>query len=85
MQHTIIVSDKFDAEGISRLKGESNLNVIYEGGHSREELMAIISQAHGLIIRSATKVDEEVLAQAESQKIIKRAGVGVGNININEA
>ncbi|MEQ9362861.1 MAG: phosphoglycerate dehydrogenase [Leptospirales bacterium] len=85
MKHTIVVSDKFDAEGIARLKGESNLEVVYEGGHTREQLLDIISGAHGLIIRSATKVDEEVLAKAENLKIIIRAGVGVDNINILEA
>lgn len=85
MKHTIVVSDKFDAEGIARLKSESNLEVVYEGGHSREQLLDIIGNAHGLIIRSATKVDEEVLAKAENLKIIIRAGVGVDNINIPEA
>ena len=85
MKHTIVVSDKFDAEGIARLRAESNLEVVYEGGHSREQLLNIISSAHGLIIRSATTVDEEVLAKAQNLKIIIRAGVGVDNINILEA
>ena len=85
MAHTILISDKFDAEGVRRLEGESDINVVYKGGHSREELLEHIGQANGLIIRSATKVDAEVLARAENLKLVVRAGVGVDNIDIPEA
>ncbi len=87
MKHVIVVSDKFDAEGIKRLEGEDNLEVIYKGGHSREELLSddVIGRAAGLIVRSATTVDAEVMDKAPNLKIVIRAGVGVDNINIFEA
>ncbi len=85
MKHRVLISDKFDDEGIARLKKESNLDVVYKGGHSREELLASLSGVHGLIIRSATKVDVEVLQKATDLKLVVRAGVGVDNIDIPAA
>ncbi|MCE9599288.1 MAG: phosphoglycerate dehydrogenase [Spirochaetia bacterium] len=85
MKHTILISDKFDAEGVARLQAHPDLNVIYSGGTKRDELLKIIPDVHGLIIRSATTVDAEVLAVAKNLKIVVRAGVGVDNINIPEA
>ncbi|PKL34195.1 MAG: phosphoglycerate dehydrogenase, partial [Spirochaetae bacterium HGW-Spirochaetae-10] len=85
MKHVILISDKFDAEGVARLQKTDGFEVIYKGGHSKEELLADIGKAHGLIIRSATKVTPEVLEKAPNLKLIVRAGVGVDNINIPEA
>lgn len=85
MKHTILISDKFDSDGVQKLRSQSNFEVIYKTGHKREELLEDIGQAHGLIIRSATKVDDEVLNKASNLKLIVRAGVGVDNINIPEA
>lgn len=85
MKSKILISDKFDDEGIARLGKESNLEVVYKGGHSREELLAAIGDAEGLIIRSATKVDQAVLDKAPKLKLVVRAGVGVDNIDIPAA
>jgi D-3-phosphoglycerate dehydrogenase len=85
MKHVILISDRFDAEGVARLQKTDGFEVIYKGGHTKEELLADIERAHGLIIRSATKVTPEVLAKAANLKLIVRAGVGVDNINIPEA
>ena len=81
----ILISDKFDAEGVSRLKSHGGFEVIYKGGHNREELLAQIAEADGLIIRSATKVNKEVIEAAKNLKLVIRAGVGVDNIDIPEA
>jgi len=85
MQYKVLVSDKFDPEGIARLKSHEKLEVVYDGGHSREQFLEAVSEAHGLIIRSATKVDAEALERANNLKIVIRAGVGVDNIDIPEA
>ena len=85
MKHTILIADKFDAEGVSKLKAHADLEVIYSGGTKRDELLKIIGNVHGLIIRSATTVDAEVLAAAKNLKLVVRAGVGVDNIDIPEA
>ncbi|MCB1305895.1 MAG: phosphoglycerate dehydrogenase, partial [Leptospiraceae bacterium] len=85
MKHTVLISDKFDKEGVERLEKAGKFDVVYKGGHSREELLSVIDQAEALIIRSATKADKEVIAKASRLKLIIRAGVGVDNIDIAEA
>ncbi|MBE7438541.1 MAG: phosphoglycerate dehydrogenase [Spirochaetales bacterium] len=82
--HKILISDKFDPEGVARLKEAAGMEVIYKGGHNREELLESISQAHGLIIRSSSRVDAELLSRATHLKAVLRAGVGVDNIDIPE-
>ena len=85
LSRTVIVCDKFDAEGVARLKAQPGLNVLYEGGYKRDALLALLPQAHGLIIRSATTVDKEILEKAPQLELVIRAGVGVDNIDIQEA
>ena len=49
------------------------------------ELIKIIGDYDGLVVRSATKVTPNVLKHATKMRVIGRAGVGVDNINIPEA
>lgn len=51
----------------------------------REEALAGIAGAHGLIIRSGIQIDAEMFAAAPNLKAIARAGVGVDNIDLAEA
>jgi len=55
-------------------------------GLDKDELAAIIDQYDGLAVRSATKVTEKVLANANGRlKVIGRAGIGVDNIDVPTA
>ena len=86
MKHTILISDKFDAKGVARLKEQNNLfEVLYDNGYSREDFLRLLPQAKALVVRSASKVDKEALDKADKLKLIIRAGVGVDNIDIPEA
>ena len=85
MAYKILISDKFDEEGVKRLKSASDFEVIYDKGYKRDEFLKLLPEANGLIIRSATKVDKEAIAAAKNLKLIIRAGVGVDNIDIPEA
>ena len=49
------------------------------------ELLKIIGEYDGLVVRSATKVTPKVLAAATKMRVVGRAGVGVDNINVAEA
>lgn len=51
---------------------------------SKEELLAAVATADGLIIRS-DKVDEAVLDAARQLKIVVRAGAGYDNVNLAAA
>ena len=87
-QYKILISDKFDRRGVEALRneGEGLFEVLYdEGGYDRSKFLELLPQADGLIIRSASKVNQEALSHAKKLKIIIRAGVGVDNIDIESA
>lgn len=52
---------------------------------TREEIMGCIGAADAVLIRSATKVDEEMMNAAPRLRVIARAGVGVDNVDIEKA
>ena len=54
-------------------------------GTNRAELMSEIAQASALLVRSATRVDEEVFKAAKNLKVVARAGVGLDNIDVAAA
>ena len=81
----VLVSDNLSATGVDILKKESGLEVDVKTGLSKEELIAIIPEYDGLIVRSATKVVAEIIEAATNLKVIGRAGIGVDNINLDAA
>ncbi|GAA1494887.1 phosphoglycerate dehydrogenase [Curtobacterium herbarum] len=54
-------------------------------GTDRPALIAALSDAHAILVRSATKVDAEAIAAAPELKVIARAGVGLDNVDIKAA
>lgn len=54
-------------------------------GPDHDELLAAVTDVDALMVRSATKVDAEVLAAATRLKVIARAGVGLDNIDVPRA
>jgi len=61
------------------------LRVSYEPSISREELLERVGDFDVLIVRSRTRVDAEVLRRAAKLKVVARAGVGLDNIDVEEA
>jgi D-3-phosphoglycerate dehydrogenase len=54
-------------------------------GTDRPALLAAISEAEAILVRSATKVDAEAIASAPKLRVIARAGVGLDNVDIKAA
>lgn len=54
-------------------------------GPDRPKLLAAVTDADALLVRSATTVDAEVLAAAPKLKIVARAGVGLDNVDVDAA
>ncbi len=54
-------------------------------GTVRDELLAGVPQADALLVRSSTRVDAEVLSAARRLKVVARAGVGLDNIDVEQA
>lgn len=81
----ILVSDNLSKLGVDILQKESGIEVDVKTGLPKEELIKIIPEYEGLIVRSATKVTADVIEAAANLKVIGRAGVGVDNIDLDAA
>ena len=77
----IIVADKISERGIALLK-ETGWNIVLPAATA---LTAEIADADGLVVRSATKVNRELLEKAPKLRVIGRAGVGVDNVDMAAA
>ncbi len=80
----VLVSDALAERGVEILK-KAGLKVDVKTGLSPEELIQIIPGYDGLVIRSATKVTQELVAAATNLKVIGRAGSGLDNVDIPAA
>ncbi len=79
----ILVADHISSEGLSILKDHALVDV--KTGLKSEELVEIIPEYEGLIVRSATKVTAKIIEAGKKLQVIGRAGVGVDNIDVDAA
>ncbi len=79
--YRVLVSDPISEKGVDALRAAPEISVDVKTGLKPEDLLAIIGDYHGLIVRSETKVTAAVFAAAKNLKAIGRAGVGVDNID----
>jgi D-3-phosphoglycerate dehydrogenase len=54
-------------------------------GADRGELLPAVADVDAILVRSATKVDAEVLSAARRLKVVARAGVGLDNVDVKQA
>jgi len=79
----VLISDKIFEEGIKLLE-EKGYQVTRAWDTPKTELPKIIADYDVLIVRSATKVKEELLDNAKKLKVIGRAGEGLDNIDFKK-
>lgn len=77
----IVVSDGMDKSVFEGLQANENLEVHPERKISQDELKTLLPKVEGLIIRSATKPNKELIDAAPNLKYIIRAGEGTDNID----
>lgn len=80
----VLVSDKLSEKGVEILRN-GGLDVDVKTGLKPEELVKIIGEYDGLVVRSATKATQEIISAGKRLKVIGRAGAGVDNIDIPAA
>ena len=81
----VLISDQIAEESRRILEQEPKIAVDAIKGLPEEGLKAIIGRYGALIVRSATKVTEEVIEAADRLRVIGRAGAGVDNIDVEAA
>lgn len=77
----VLVSDKISEEGLAPFLNSSEIEYVLQDVKDTDDLDAY----HALLVRSATKVTDELMAKMPKLKIIARAGVGVDNIDVEAA
>jgi len=80
----ILICDKIADEGINLLK-EKGYQLTKAWNTPKTELPNIIGEYNALIVRSATKVNADLLANAQKLRVIGRAGEGLDNIDLKKA
>ncbi|MBM4237383.1 MAG: phosphoglycerate dehydrogenase, partial [Euryarchaeota archaeon] len=81
----LLVTDELSKEGLEMLKRGSGVDVEVRPNLTHEELISIIPEYDGIIIRSGTKITKEVIEAGKRLKVIGRAGVGVDNVDVEQA
>jgi len=79
----VLVAENIGQSGIDLLKEHFDVEVA--GGWSREQLAERIGDYDGILIRSTTKLDAELIAKATRLRAVGRAGVGVDNVDVPAA
>ena len=80
----VLITDPISKNGIKILE-EQNIEVHYNPDSNLSDIKEIIQNIDGWIIRSGTKINQDLISQARDLKVIGRAGVGVDNIDIEFA
>src|SRR5215213_10071047 len=81
--YKVLVAEPLAESGVALLRQRFAVDVV--PGLSAEELAERIGVYDGIVIRSATRLTEEVLARAGRLKVIGRAGIGVDNVDVAAA
>ncbi len=77
----IVISDGFNEILFNQLKNHPKLNIHPKPKLTQEELNVLLPKINGLVIRSATTVDDQLLEESPNLKYVIRAGEGTDNIN----
>lgn len=82
----ILITDGLSKEGLEILRSEPEIEVEEKKGITKEDLLKIVKNYDGLIVRSATKVTKDVIEASKGRiKVIGRAGIGVDNVDVETA
>src|ERR1700736_499684 len=81
----VLVADSIAARGVDELSSNGALAVVVKTGQSESELVDLIPEFSGIIIRSETKVTAKILNAATRLRVVGRAGVGVDNVDVETA
>ena len=77
----VLISDSM-SNVAQKIFEKNNISVDVKTGLSEEEIIKIIPEYDGMVVRSATKVTKNIILAAKNLKVIGRAGAGVDNINV---
>jgi len=80
----VLIPEKLEAVGLNLLR-EAGIELDERQGLKGDALKEAIRAADGVIVRSATQVNADLLAEPGKLRVVVRAGVGVDNIDVAAA
>ncbi len=84
MAERVLVAESVGDSGLDMLQ-VAGFDVDLGIGWPREQLAEQIGDYDGILIRSATKLDADLIGRATRLRVIARAGVGIDNIDVAAA
>jgi len=81
MMFKVLISDAM-SNVAQKIFEKQKISVDVKTGLSEEEIIKIIPEYDGMVVRSATKVTKNIILAAKKLKVIARAGAGVDNIDV---
>ncbi|QBR74360.1 phosphoglycerate dehydrogenase [Microbacterium sediminis] len=79
----VLIAEQLSPATIEALGPDFDVRTV--DGTDRPALFEALAEANAVLVRSATKMDEEAIGHAPRLKVIARAGVGLDNVDIKAA
>ncbi len=79
----VLIAEELSPTAVAQL--EADFDVRHVDGADRAALLAALPDADAVIVRSATMIDAEAIAQAPKLRVAARAGVGLDNVDVEAA
>ena len=80
----ILIADKISDVSYKVFKN-NNITADKKFNLSEDQIVSIISNYDGVVIRSSTKITKKIIETSKRLKVIARAGVGVDNVDVKIA
>lgn len=84
MKKKVLITDNVHSS-CSDILNKNSFEVNFNPGMKKEEIISSIIDYNILIVRSATKVDKDIIEAGKNLELIGRAGTGVDNIALDAA
>ncbi|MGD9382709.1 MAG: hydroxyacid dehydrogenase, partial [Desulfobacterales bacterium] len=86
--YKVMIRDNMSPVAKDILEATGKIEVVVDNDKETSDpkvLSKLINEFHGLVIRSGTRVTDQILKNARQLKVIGRAGIGVDNIDVQTA
>jgi D-3-phosphoglycerate dehydrogenase len=80
----VLIADKMSDEAV-KIFTDNGIETVVKTGLSEEELIKELETCDGLVVRSATKPNKNIIEKSKRLKVIGRAGIGVDNVDLEAA
>ncbi len=85
MTTKVLVSDRLPKSSVDRLRATPGVDVVEKTGLSEEQLLPLVADVEGWLVRGETKVTRRLLEAAPKLRWVGRAGAGLDNVDVSAA